>query len=72
MWTSDAGVFPRAPHGVLLPHGVVRATSVGFTIAEVPRKNVSTPLENPAGRSGSGVAADPRPAQSGKGCWRRG
>jgi len=48
MWTSDAGVFPRAPHGVLLPHGVVRATSVGFTIAEVPRKNVSTPLENPA------------------------
>ncbi len=31
--TSDAGVGPAKPHGVL-PHGVVDATSVGFTNAE--------------------------------------
>lgn len=32
--TSDAGVGPHKPHGVL-PHGVVDATTVGFTNAEV-------------------------------------
>lgn len=31
--TSDAGVGPHKPHGVL-PHGVVDATSVGFTNVE--------------------------------------
>ena len=32
--TSDAGVGPHKPHGVL-PHGVVEATNLGFTNAQV-------------------------------------
>ncbi len=52
--TSDAGVGPTKPHGVL-PHGVVDATSVGFTNAEALASvtSVAAAVCGLAGRKGA-------------------
>jgi len=62
--SSDAGVGPHKPHGVL-PHGVVSATSVGFTKTQV-LENVTSVAAAVCGLSGrkgaitAGCAADLR------------
>jgi adenine deaminase len=52
--TSDAGIGPTKPHGVL-PHGVVDAASVGFTNAEALASvtSVAAAVCGLAGRKGA-------------------